>query len=430
MVKKLESKTEQYSVQGLNGLRNKIDLDALYQRGNVWNYSQKALFINSIMTGIIPNNIVVNRKMHNNGIMVCMDGKQRLTTIFEFIDNKFPVLINNRVMFYDKINEDIDFDIMEKKLKGKKQKVLSDGDRCEFEVSSLAFSIYQNLTYEEESEIFQRMQHGSSLSTGEKILSIVKNRECALMLGALCDQQKKNLQKIYSIKQLRRDTHKDFVIKLMYMTHNKTHKPPSAGKQKDFLKCLSDPDTFKVLRTSSKFPLRDKIVKTMDFFFDKNLFNHTKVCKNFNCNYILVMIYCMFENCYNDYEKIVKNDKKCNSVLHTFQYVERQINKNKIKGKQSAKNYDKIYKMFWSRYKKFFAADDLEDLLSQTKNSNDSDSDSDSDSDDDSDDDFESCDSNNDSDDEPENTANKKKLKLIVKPNYRRIIKSSEKSTT
>ena len=66
-----------------------LDLSPLFQRGLVWNIKQKSELIESIIMGIpIP---VFYVKERPDGVYVVVDGKQRLSTLFDFINNKFAL---------------------------------------------------------------------------------------------------------------------------------------------------------------------------------------------------------------------------------------------------------------------------------------------------------------------------------------------------
>ncbi|MFC4655672.1 DUF262 domain-containing protein [Rheinheimera marina] len=66
-----------------------LHLDPEYQRRNVWPAKAKSHFIESLMLGIpIPQILLASKAGQKNSFLV-LDGKQRLTTIKEFIDGKF-----------------------------------------------------------------------------------------------------------------------------------------------------------------------------------------------------------------------------------------------------------------------------------------------------------------------------------------------------
>lgn len=89
---------------------NKIDFDVFLeskmqylQRDLVWNLDQKRELIWSILG---------NRKIPRLAIMVVgethliIDGKQRLTSMFNFYDGKFTLLIDKKEYFYDELPSD------------------------------------------------------------------------------------------------------------------------------------------------------------------------------------------------------------------------------------------------------------------------------------------------------------------------------------
>lgn len=66
-----------------------LNLTPLFQREQVWNLKQKSELVESIIMGIpIP---VFYVKEQDDGVYVVVDGKQRLTTLFEFINNEFAL---------------------------------------------------------------------------------------------------------------------------------------------------------------------------------------------------------------------------------------------------------------------------------------------------------------------------------------------------
>lgn len=67
-----------------------LKLDPDFQRlGNVWNAKQKSELIESIIMGIPLPLIYV--KEDDRGVYIIVDGRQRLTTLFQFMNNEFPL---------------------------------------------------------------------------------------------------------------------------------------------------------------------------------------------------------------------------------------------------------------------------------------------------------------------------------------------------
>ena len=84
------------------------------QREWIWSDDQKEEFIRSIIIGrhIPPVVVFINTKCPKWGsTILVMDGKHRLTTFMDFLDNKFPLTINGVEYFYDDLHESIKFPI-------------------------------------------------------------------------------------------------------------------------------------------------------------------------------------------------------------------------------------------------------------------------------------------------------------------------------
>lgn len=70
-------------------VKKQLILDVDFQRNTVWTPKQKCELIESILMGLpLP---IFYFKQQNNSTYVVVDGKQRLSTLFEFLDNKFAL---------------------------------------------------------------------------------------------------------------------------------------------------------------------------------------------------------------------------------------------------------------------------------------------------------------------------------------------------
>ena len=162
VIKTMESTTK---VRTINSLmrdikRNKINFNHLVQRqSNQWNKKQKELLIDSLLKGVVlPQLIFAVQEKEMMPVMdiddtpgttyenkiekitYCIDGKQRLTTIYEFINSK---------SFKDLSEEE--------------QKTIEDS-----EVSTIT---YHNISDDEIFTLFQRYNNGVSLAGGQKTRS-------------------------------------------------------------------------------------------------------------------------------------------------------------------------------------------------------------------------------------------------------------------
>lgn len=67
--------------------RGRICIDPDFQRNDVWNIRQKSELIESVIMGIpLP---LIYLAENADGKLIVVDGRQRLTTFFKFLDNKF-----------------------------------------------------------------------------------------------------------------------------------------------------------------------------------------------------------------------------------------------------------------------------------------------------------------------------------------------------
>jgi hypothetical protein len=73
--------------------RERLNLDPSYQRRSIWNQAFKDYFIETVLLGFPAPAIFLYEEISPEGraIYNVVDGKQRLSTIFEFINGEFPV---------------------------------------------------------------------------------------------------------------------------------------------------------------------------------------------------------------------------------------------------------------------------------------------------------------------------------------------------
>ena len=131
-------------------MRAKIDLSPEYQRGKVWTKDRKQLLIDTIVKGMhVP--AVYLRDLEND-YYECVDGQQRLSTIFDFFDDKLDFSKKYTPEFAGKT-----FSMLPQKIK----------DR--FEDHEIIIVELSNATDEEIREMFDRLQRGMALTSGEKL---------------------------------------------------------------------------------------------------------------------------------------------------------------------------------------------------------------------------------------------------------------------
>lgn len=83
-------------------VRGKINLSPFYQRDFVWNVEAQKKFIENMVNGFPFGSIIINRddNCDNEMFMECVDGKQRLTAMVDYVQNKFSISANGHELYY------------------------------------------------------------------------------------------------------------------------------------------------------------------------------------------------------------------------------------------------------------------------------------------------------------------------------------------
>ncbi|KAH6894821.1 hypothetical protein BKA70DRAFT_1570624 [Coprinopsis sp. MPI-PUGE-AT-0042] len=122
-----------------------IDLDAEYQRDVVWPDAKQISLIDSIFRNFYVPPVIFATKQRDDGseTKICIDGKQRLTSIRRFMDGQIP--------------------------RRKARKVLPEKLRKTFANKQIVCVEYQDISEDDEREVFQRVQLGMALTPAEKL---------------------------------------------------------------------------------------------------------------------------------------------------------------------------------------------------------------------------------------------------------------------
>jgi hypothetical protein len=89
-----------------NITRGNIDLYPAWQRNVVWNTRMQRDLITTILKGF-PINPIVVWQIDDGKKEVCVDGKNRLSAIFEFINNKYTVEYEGKDIKFDELPEEV-----------------------------------------------------------------------------------------------------------------------------------------------------------------------------------------------------------------------------------------------------------------------------------------------------------------------------------
>ncbi|CCO31354.1 Mitochondrial intermembrane space import and assembly protein 40 AltName: Full=Mitochondrial import inner membrane translocase TIM40 [Rhizoctonia solani AG-1 IB] len=134
-------------------LYNQIqEVEADYQRDVVWNDTKQSNLID-----IIPP-VLFAKRIGEDGeeVKICIDGKQRLTSIHRFMDGYIPLKVDGKSWFYQ--------------TRGNKsgKRLIPDGWKKQFASKQLIVVEFVDLSDATERDIFQRVQLGMALNEAEK----------------------------------------------------------------------------------------------------------------------------------------------------------------------------------------------------------------------------------------------------------------------
>lgn len=166
-------------------VNGKINFDHIVQRSYVWERARKSALIESMILGYPIPSIFAKRiddgsGKRGNNVYYIMDGKQRLSTVKEYMNDEFALSELNPVTYLDdKTNEECKIDITNMRF-SELPEALQDY------LNTVSFNViyFDNLTKEEERELFKRLNAGKPLSTKSRLLASCKDIEGLLDIGS------------------------------------------------------------------------------------------------------------------------------------------------------------------------------------------------------------------------------------------------------
>lgn len=167
-------------------VKNKrIVFDNIVQRSYVWEKARKSLFIHSLAIGVpIPATYAKRfddgSGKRNSNVYDMLDGKQRFSTIAEFINNELVLTELPPVTFYNELTDEHETE----DISHKTFEELSEGLQEKIKNARISIVYFDNLTKEEERELFKRLNNGKPLSTKSKVLASCRNIEGLLDIGS------------------------------------------------------------------------------------------------------------------------------------------------------------------------------------------------------------------------------------------------------
>lgn len=258
---------------------NLIDLDIDYQRKFVWKPDQKIAMIQSIVSGIYPG-ILTTAYDSTKKSDICIDGKQRMTTMYQYTQNEFGYLYEGKIVYYSKKSKSM-----------LNTRIMSRGEKLIFSNTKVHMIRYIDILYDDQIAIFNSVQNGSPLTKGELIAANFIDGVCCRKFKDFCNANYKKISRYVSNK---RDAHNKFMCELLFMYyHPHSTKFPTPKEISEYYKTI----------TSAKI---DKFIKTyqsaINFIFSDNLLNHDSFTKSVvqNMSNLMMLVIFMKLSYYED----------------------------------------------------------------------------------------------------------------------------------
>jgi hypothetical protein len=158
MALRFRASEKMYTLRDLYKMKEIFDMDWEIQRDLVWNNEKKSLLIHSFLYGYYVPNLICMEE--DEGNLLVMDGKQRLSTIFDYLNDGFGL-----------VNETPDLDGV--KIAGLFFSQLPEEIQNELLSATITIVEYKKMSIEERDDFFYRLNNGVSLNRTEKVRSIV-----------------------------------------------------------------------------------------------------------------------------------------------------------------------------------------------------------------------------------------------------------------
>lgn len=183
----LEKASISWSAKQLKNMitNGKIDFNHIIQRSYVWERKRKSALIESMILGYPIPPVFAKRTDDGTGkrggnIYGIMDGKQRLSTVAQFLGDEFALTELPPVTYMD---EGMDCEC-ETDISGLKFSELPEAIRDQLNSTIFSVTYFDNLTKNEERELFKRLNAGKPLSTKSRLLASCNDIEGLLDIGS------------------------------------------------------------------------------------------------------------------------------------------------------------------------------------------------------------------------------------------------------
>lgn len=162
----------------------RVVFNNIVQRSYVWERTRKSLFIHSLALGI-PIPTTYAKKLDdgsgkkNSNVYDMLDGKQRLSTVSEFINDELKLSKLPPVTFFNNLTNETETEDISNRTFSE----LSEGLQEKIKDSRISIVYFENLTKEEERELFKRINNGKPLTVKSRVLASCRDIEGLVDIG-------------------------------------------------------------------------------------------------------------------------------------------------------------------------------------------------------------------------------------------------------
>lgn len=291
----------------ISSANTRIILDPPYQRNVVWDTNKQSEFIHSLYYNIVPNNLIFNVDASNT--RTCLDGKQRITSIVSFMDNKIP---------FNKKNDTVDiyFTKIPKSLGIDNCRIMTDKEKQLLLNTQIPIVSYDGLLYDEQIDIFSRLQNGAALTNGELLGAMLPTNITSKQFDKFCESKKIYFRKYNTNKNKERKEFYPIIVNIMYMVNEGTLKLPTKIQKSNYLTKI---DSVKILNMHTK-----NIDNLINVCFGDDIINHESIPKKISIR--LSYAICMSINKTHPNENCFRlDDNDTNIIRSTIRKLHRGI---------------------------------------------------------------------------------------------------------
>lgn len=187
----LEKANLNWSAKNIKNMvvKGNIDFNHIVQRSYVWERKRKTALIESMILGYPVPPIFAKRIDDGSGkkaalVYSIMDGKQRLSTVAQFLNDEFALSDLEPVLCTVKDEETGEETETEVNISGSKFSELPESLKDHLNTVMFAVTYFDNLTKEEERELFKRLNAGKPLSVKSQLLASCNDIEGLMDIGS------------------------------------------------------------------------------------------------------------------------------------------------------------------------------------------------------------------------------------------------------